>query len=85
MRARRSNVRARSSSTRSPDTLKPPHHIMDANLRGALKELAQLDGAFVISDDYVFHQQSPFDNVEQFYPSAEFAASLPPYSTAAFA
>jgi diadenylate cyclase len=26
-------------------------HITDANLRGTLKELAQLDGAFVISDD----------------------------------
>jgi DNA integrity scanning protein DisA with diadenylate cyclase activity len=28
-------------------------HITDANLRGTLKELAQLDGAFVISDDGV--------------------------------
>jgi diadenylate cyclase len=25
-------------------------HITDANLRGTLKELAQLDGAFVVSD-----------------------------------
>lgn len=28
-------------------------HITDANLRGTLKELAQLDGAFVISDEGV--------------------------------
>jgi len=33
-----------------PETVR---HITDANLRGTLKELAQLDGAFVISDEGV--------------------------------
>ncbi len=29
-------------------------HVADANMRGTVKELAQLDGAFVVSDDGVF-------------------------------